>query len=414
MEEYQTRPTPNRNEVFPGEKANLAAELARSAEVYRKSSEWTQPLEFDLGSKYDIEAVECLVAESPDIQVSDNVNEIAESLFEYENPSAAGDGQARQEYVQGIKEQGLGFGKWFYFPWSNELVRYPEKDVHRALRTSRNRSLISSEEQDKLYDSTIAVFGLSVGSNVVDKLLFSGIGGKLIIADMDTLEPSNLNRIDADMTDVGSAKIDLMAKKISKTDPYIDQVHLRNGISAEELSEVIQNHNPDIMIDEVDDLRMKAEIRSQAKTAEIPVIMATDVGDKSVIDIERYDAESAEAFHGRLKNSDLEKLLSDEPLSAKERGAFMLKIVGARNLNTRIVDSLSRQGKDLAGLPQLGTTAAIGGSLATVAAREILLERGMKTGRFSSSPKKILDMASHSTKRQAFETFRGFIRSNRG
>ena len=355
------------------------------AEHVRQPKEWSRPVEYDLASGIDEFTLAEAFSAGEVTAVVDGIDHIADDLFEYEHPDKKADDSERQQYVEGIKAQGNKFGKWFLFPWSGELVHYPNREQHRALRTSRNRNLITNAEQDQLYASTIAVFGLSVGSKVVEQLVGSGIGGTLILGDPDHITPTNLNRISGGFSHVGMKKIHKVASEISTIDPYIEQVHFTDGVTAENL-EALGKHRPDIIFDEVDDLRMKALIRQYAKKEGIPVVMATDLGDKSIIDVERYDLEDAKPFGGRLKDSELEKLYSGE-VTPEEVQRYMVKIVGIQHVTPRVMESVLQVGNTLSGLPQLGTTATKGGAAAAVTAREILLGHDVPSGRHVEAKK---------------------------
>lgn len=371
--------------------------------------EWTQPCGFNLNDDLDRQRLESAFASGAIRTVRDSVEVIANDLFELRHPEQKSNDGLREEFVADIMAKGERFGRWFLFPWSRELVRYPDKDSHRDLRTSRNRNLITHAEQRKLYESTVAVFGLSVGSNVIGSLVLSGVGGKIVLADMDDIEPSNLNRINGSMHDVGVKKIDLVAQKISEIDPYIEQAHLRDGVTADNLDEAIEQHCPDVLIDEVDDLTIKALIRLVGQREKIPVLMASDVGDRSVIDIERYDLESIESFNGRIKERDLQKLLTGS-MSDTERKKLMIKIVGVRNITPRLIQSVTEIDKTLSGIPQLGTAAIIGGGLATIAVREMLLGRRVTSGKYVFSPKKTLGLQPQVSRREAISTMTSFLK----
>jgi hypothetical protein len=374
------------------------------AERTRDAGAWSPPSSFDLSQDKDRRDLQYTMKSGGVDAVIDNVQLIADDLFDMRYPDKKDDTPLRNTFINDITEKGAKFGRWFLFPWSKKLVRYPERDEHRALHTSRNRNLITNEEQQLLYDSTIAVFGLSVGSNVVEKMLLSGTGGKIILADMDVVEPSNLNRINGIFSDVGVKKIDLMARKISEVDPYIQQVHLREGVAAGDLEDLSANHTPDIIVDEVDNLAIKAAIRVFAKREGIPVLMATDVGDRSILDVERYDIQDVDPFNGRLKKAAIDELLDGE-LTAQRRAEFMLKIVGIRNVTPRLIDSVLQVDKTLPGLPQLGVTASIGGALASLAAREIILDRKLSSGRYICSPSSMLGLAPQTGRIEGLKTF---------
>jgi tRNA threonylcarbamoyladenosine dehydratase len=350
---------------------------------------WTEPLEFDLSQAID-EAELLARFEADGINsVVDSVDRVANELFEVRHPDRINDLDFREQFVAGIKAMGTRFGKWFLFPWSQKLVRYPDVGVHRDLRTARNKNLITSEEQDRLYDASILVGGLSVGSSIVEELVASGIGGTLIIGDPDTISPSNLGRIRGGFQDVGRGKIDHAAIKISEADPYIEQVHLRDGITEESLESLAVH--PAIIFDAVDDLRAKVLLRRYAQRNGIPLVMVTDAGKRSIVDIERYDQGTAQPFGGRLSERLLARLL-DGTASAKEVRKAMVGIVGLRNVSPRMLDSFVEVGRTLPGVAQLGRTATKGGSLAANVAEEIILEREMPTGRYIDSARKTLGL----------------------
>lgn len=366
--------------------SHAASDLdAVMAEYARQPAEWQRPVEYDLNNGIDEYELRQQFTNGNITAVVDPVEHIADDLFEYEHPSEKGDDAARQAYVEDVRSQGNKFGKWFLMPWSGELVHYPEREQHRALRTSRNRNLITDAEQDRLYDSTVAVFGLSVGSKVVEQLVGSGIGGTVIIGDPDHITPSNLNRISGGFAHVGMKKLNKVAAEISMADPYIEQVHFTDGVTEENL-EALSEHRPDVIFDEVDDLRMKALIRRYAQREGIPVVMATDLGDKSLIDVERYDLEDAKPFGGRLKDDELEKLYNGD-VTPQDIRRYMVKIVGIRHVTPRVMESVLEVGSTLSGLPQLGTTASKGGAAAAVTARKILLGEDVPTGRYIEKQK---------------------------
>lgn len=351
---------------------------------------WKQPLQFNLNNIEDRNELEGRFKCNEINTVHDPIEEIANDLFEIKHPDLRKDYDSRYQFIDKLVNQ-EHYGNWFLFPWSKELVRYPEKDEYRLLRTSRNKNLITDSEQNKLSNSTIAIFGLSVGSNVVKSLVTSSIGGKFILADQDIITPSNLNRINTKFSDIGTKKIHSLAKSISQLDPYIEQIHLEEGVNNKNIKSLHTAHKPDLIIEEIDDLRMKTFIRLFAKECKIALIMATDIGDKTLLDIERYDEKNEELFNGRLNEKEI-NLLQDVNLSDKQKKKIMIKMVGLKNLTPRLIQSVTN--KDLAGFPQLGTTATVGGALASISAREIILGRNLPSGRYSFSPKRTMRLSS--------------------
>jgi tRNA A37 threonylcarbamoyladenosine dehydratase len=377
----------------------------------RKSNDlgWSKPEEFDLRDKTDRTILARRFEAGSIDTVKDGLDLIAENLYGVEHPNELNNEASRRSYVDEVVNQSLNYCRWFYFPWTKELIRYPEIDNHRRLRTARNQNLITQAEQQRLYSATLAIFGLSVGSHVVENLVLSGIGGKLILADPDAIEPHNLNRLNADLADVGVLKVDHIAKKISKIDPYIEQVIIKEAVDMDSLSEITESHRPNIMFDEVDNLSAKALIRLEAKKSKIATVMATDLGDRSLIDIERHDLKDTKPFNGRIKKTEVDALATGETAEQLAKAA-LAKIIGMRNVTPRILDSFMEQGRSLTGIPQLGSTAAIGGALAAVAAREIILERKLDSGRYVFSFKETLGLRSPTPLLMGIKTFWDFVK----
>jgi tRNA threonylcarbamoyladenosine dehydratase len=378
----------------------------------RSPDEWSEPTQFDLSNHADQREVSRRLDAGSIEHVVDRRNEFADDLFEMRHPDQKEDDKARNEFSQDIVSQGKNFGQWFLFDWSHSLVRYPEQEEFQELRTFRNKDLVTADEQKRLLGAHAAVFGLSVGSNVVDQLVQGGIGGHITMGDFDILSPTNLNRIRATVPQVGMKKLDIAAIKVSELDPYVEQSHYATGVNTKAL-ERLEAELPDILFDEIDDIAMKAVLRIFAAKNRVPLIMATDIGDTSIIDVERYDLdENTKPFHGKVKAQDIERLAAGEMPEA-DRRKLMIKIVGAKHISPRMLQSAMQIDKRLGGLPQLGATAAEGGSLASVAARELLLGRKLDTGRYVVPMRKALGLQHITSFREGAATVMQFVRDSK-
>lgn len=367
---------------------------------------WAQPDEFDFSSWADRSEVSRRFEDGRIKTTIDRSTEIASDLFSLRHPDQKLDTARRAEFVGDITARGLRFGRWFNFSWNQQLVRYSEQSDHEDLRTYRNKDMITDAEQKKLLMAKVAVFGLSVGSSVVEQLAMGGIGGTFVLGDFDKLSPTNLNRIRAGFDNIGMEKIDIAAIKLSETDPYIAQVHFRDGVNGSHLDELAEI-KPDVIFDEIDNLAIKALLRQFAQKNRIPLVMVTDVGDKSVIDVERYDRDGTKPFNGKLSDSEIDKLLSGAMTDA-DRQKLTMRIVGLSNISPRLIGSSMKIGESLDGLPQLGTTANIGGSLGAVAARELLIGRKLESGKYVSSAKKILGLQNQTSLSDTAKIIRRF------
>lgn len=74
---------------------------------------------------------------------------------------------------------------------------------------------------EKLKQAVIGIAGVGgLGSNVAIALARIGVG-KLILADFDVVEPSNLNRQQYFIEQIGMYKVDAMKENLSKINPYV-------------------------------------------------------------------------------------------------------------------------------------------------------------------------------------------------
>jgi hypothetical protein len=350
-----------------------------------KAHEVLPPKIFNLHQKSDKDNLLQLIKAGEVRAVYDQIDLALGELFDIKFP-AKKDSKTVAE-VKAFTDQHVGdsldeYGVWVYYPWSQNLVHFPPVSDLRLLRTARNRNLILEEEQQKLYDATILVVGLSVGSSAVEMLLSEGIGGKIILVDMDIIEPTNLNRIKTTYQEVGTHKVDALAKRISEIDPFIEQVHFRDGLNADNLKNILAQYHPDIIIDEMDDLTMKLTLRSQAKESKIAVLMATDDGENAILDIERYDTNiDQQPFEGRIPEEIIQKVLAGQ-LTRPEIGMLIGKyFVGGEHIPLRMFESLIEVGKSIPSWPQLAGAATLSGVALAYAAKKIILKQPVHEGR---------------------------------
>lgn len=337
-----------------------------------------------------------LVSEKPYIVSDDFVDLALDELFDMEYPSKKDTktGQEVRDYIKTKLPDGTdNWGNWVYYSWLNRVVHVPPKEELRKLRTSRNRNLITEEEQAKLYSSTIFIAGMSVGSNIVEAMVSQGIGSKFILADMDIIEPSNLNRIRAPYHHVGLHKVDAISRKVWEIDPYIEIIGYREGLDGQNILEIFDTYPINIAVDEMDSLKMKILFREKAKEKRIPVIMAADNGDNSLLDIDRYDLNpDMELFNGQIPQDVLEKI-KNEDIPRAELGMMIGRyFVGADNIPLRMFRSLTEVGKTLPSWPQLGGAAALCGISLAYIAKKILLGEKIKDGRILMSLDEKLDL----------------------
>ena len=376
------------------------------------NTSWSQPEIYKLDGSDD-DAFEDLLDRNPALRTFDPIDAIADDMFELDHPDQKRDDKLREEYKEKVLDAGLGYGNFVHMPWANAAIRYPDRQDHFALRTFRNQYLITKDEQETVGDMKIAAFGMSVGSKIIDELVPSGIGNDYTLGDFDRLAPSNLNRIRSHMGHVGMLKVDIAARKISEIDPYVSQTLASDGYNPDTTPGLLdRGRRPDVIVEEVDDLPTKARIRQYAAEHGIPLMMAADVAERSLLHVERHDIEDVKPFNGKIDQATYEALI-DGTLSQDEYLKANIKILGMGNAlaSARFIDSNLSIEKRLAGIPQLGSIATLGGVLVSRAIREVSLGRRMESGVYKASVEDILHTQRVSTRREHAASVGRLLRS---
>jgi hypothetical protein len=279
---------------------------------------------------------------------------------------------------------------YVHFPWKNTVVRMPSEEIYTELLTARNKNLITADEQDKFRSLKIGIAGLSVGSSAF--LTLAAMSGPkfMKIADLDTLELTNLNRIRADIFDVGKPKVEIAAKSAWEINPFLSLEIWDEGVASSDLEKFITNPKLDVFIDEMDNLELKLKARLICKDSKIPVIMATDTDDGTLIDIERYDTEeNIMPFNGRIGDIKLENLAG---IDKKTWVGLAMKIIGPEFMSEKLRNSMAEIGKTLGGPPQLFSAASVSGAMVAYAVRCIAIGEKISSGKFIMTPDKSLNL----------------------
>jgi molybdopterin/thiamine biosynthesis adenylyltransferase len=268
--------------------------------------------------------------------------------------------------------------RFVYYPWRRLIVKTLCEELFILIRTARNAYKISPEEQGVLRKKTVGVIGLSVGSSLAMSLVMERLCGTIKIADFDTIETSNLNRIQSSLLDIGLSKAIVLYRQIVELDPYIRVVVEINGINSDNISDFLYGEIPvDLIAEECDDLEIKYLVRKACKSARIPVVM--DTSDRGLIDVERFDLKpDYPILHGRIDEGVLEGIVDP-----KERRLFLLNsFIDFSKVSDRGKLSLSEIGKSISSWPQLATDVRIGAGVAAAVIRLIFLGQHKYSGRW--------------------------------
>jgi molybdopterin/thiamine biosynthesis adenylyltransferase len=261
---------------------------------------------------------------------------------------------------------------YVYYPWNNSIVKCIKHDDYFRLKTNRNQDLITYQEQKKLYDFKVAVLGMSVGSNIAFALTQAGISRKIVVADFDVLDTTNLNRMMAGVHQVGLNKAVIAARRIYEDNPYAEVNLLSEGISKDALERLLENREIECIVEEIDNIGLKIEIRRLAMKYNVPVLMITDNGDGVVFHVERYDLGYNKIFEN---DTEYWKERITEPLTMAKAGDIIMHDIvgGLEKVDPKMLASVERVlKKELVSWSQLGSAALLGGVVTTVAVKCIV------------------------------------------
>jgi molybdopterin/thiamine biosynthesis adenylyltransferase len=331
---------------------------------------------------------ECLtydrfIQSNPSILVVDKIYEQIVDLVKIRNVRAIVAGADINELVLhhlGGRELEF-YGVWVYFPWRNMVVHLLDKQEFLEVKTNRNRNKITADEQALLLTKRVGVIGLSVGQSVATTMVMERCLGEIRIADFDTLDLSNCNRLRVGVHNIGISKALITAREIAELDPYVEVTVFEHGISSRNIDDFYTSGGVlDLVVEECDSLDIKVLARQKAKEYRVPLLM--EMSDKGMIDVERYDNDAEYSmFHGAVQHLDLsqERL---QKLTIEERMAYLYPMVGGNNVSERLLASAQEVGKTLLTWPQLASSVILGGGISTDVIRRIFLGQFHSSGRF--------------------------------
>lgn len=351
-------------------------------ENYNQFNELHKPTFFKLNIIQDKERYNLLLKNNPFVQVYDEIEGQLRELIKIKNPSKR---IKPDEYPVLIQDHLNGqdifeYGIWVYYQWSNRIVHLLPEQEFIELRTAANRNKITSQEQKTLSTKRVGIIGLSVGQSVAVTMALERTCSELRLADFDTLELNNLNRIRTGVHNLGILKVYSVAREIVEIDPFINVICYPDGITENNLeSFLLKDGKLDVLIDECDGVDVKLTCRIAAKKYMIPVLM--EASDRGTIDVERFDLEpNRPLLHGFIQHLDVSKF---HTLTTNEQKLpYLLAFAGTETLSTRMKASAIEVGQTISTWPQLASAVTMGGGITTDICRRILLDQFHQSGRY--------------------------------
>lgn len=346
--------------------------------VYPEANDTITPLIFNIQNSNEQRGFRRFLDDCNDIKVHDTIHQQIGELVKLRNPSIKYSNESLKKEVDiyiGNTPADM-IGNWCYYPWNRNLVHVLPEEEFIEVRTNRNKLKITEEEQKKLTNKTIGIIGLSVGQSVALTAIMERVCGTIRIADFDTLDLSNLNRLRTGLHHLGVKKTIIAAREIAEIDPYINVQVFDSGITTSNIGEFIKGL--DVLIEVCDSLDIKILSRLKAREMGVPVVM--DTNDRGMVDIERFDLEpNRPLLHGLISEDDCKQISSFTP---EERLAFVSKIISLENTSSALKKSMAEINKTITSWPQLASSVVLGGAATTDAVRKILLKESISSGRF--------------------------------
>lgn len=147
-------------------------------------------------------------------------------------------------------------------------------------RFSRSARIFGVDNQGKLKNSKVLVFGLGgVGGAVCEALARSGIG-TLGLVDKDVVDITNINRqLIATESTIGMKKTEATEKRLLEINPKIN-LNKYDLFYLPETAEQIELSEYDYIVDAIDNVTAKLELIKRAKEQNISIISSMGTGNK--------------------------------------------------------------------------------------------------------------------------------------
>ncbi|MEK7560438.1 MAG: ThiF family adenylyltransferase [Patescibacteria group bacterium] len=320
--------------------------------------------------------------------VADNLGKTLRDVFnaEWRRYSAA---------LENARGPEFDYGVYAYYVAPNHLVRFCPPYWHRVVATASNSMLITDPKgklgwrqiRKILAQTAVAVAGGSVGNSILHTIAMDLRPFAVKIADKGMYKMENINRVRlgyGDLVESNAKRTDpaqmllrnkalVTAEQIYATDPFISVYAYPEGIIEETIALFLDGRakepKADVIVEEMDDPRLKIVIREEARKRGIPVLMLTDIGSAVQLDVLRYDKDRMLPLTYGNDDQTIRLRLEDAHDHPADRAAFF-RFVDALIGKTYRTDELARI---IAGkteiptstlIPQLGSTVAMAGAIA--------------------------------------------------
>lgn len=161
------------------------------------------------------------------------------------------------------------------------------KTLKRGLKEINNNVFsfyFNDEDLKKIQKTKIMIVGCGgLGSNVATLLVRTGFIN-IVLVDYDVVELKNLNRQNYFISDIGKEKTDALKEILLNINPYVRVTTVNTFLDKGKLLGIIKKYSPDIIVEAVDKVELKATIFETALTLKKFLITASGIGGFGDID----------------------------------------------------------------------------------------------------------------------------------
>lgn len=146
----------------------------------------------------------------------------------------------------------------------------------------RTELLIKDEGIEKLQKAKVLVVGLGgVGSFAAEFLARAGVG-KMIIADGDVVDITNINRqLPALHSTIGQHKVELVGERLMDINPKLELTRINEFLEPERMEELIKSEKFDYVLDCIDSLTPKLALMITCRRNRVKLVSSMGAGGKT-------------------------------------------------------------------------------------------------------------------------------------
>ncbi len=295
-----------------------------------------------------------------------------------------------RRHAERVFPAAMHYGVLAYYPTRRHVVRYAPARWHRLALIATAGSLYQhaceswswEKIQETLASTVVAVAGCSVGSSVIHALAMDLRPRAIKIADRSRYKLENMNRVRVGYAEFiapgwnnlePNFKAPTVKEQLLAIDPFMQIFTYEQGVDERAINGFLGGNSTEpkvqVVVDEIDDPRIKILLRAKARERRLPLIMVTDIGSAVQLDVRRFDLDPTLTLTHAAADDVLYRTCEAALANPSDRSAFFAfvdALIGTAyrrdELGAILNGSLPRPSETM--FPQLGSTVAVAGGLA--------------------------------------------------